>query len=352
MEYAKQRHITIIPEIEMPGHARAMIMSLPQQLIDPQDLSKSTSVQGYKDNVLSPCINSTYEVIDHIVKEVAELFPGKYLHIGGDEVPFGVWKKSAACQNLANSLDKNFREKIHHYFNQKVQTILSHYHKTMTGWEEIANEASELTSPLLVYVWNAEKFDQVYGKSKENSYDVIVSLATNLYFDLAYDKDAREPGFYWVGYVGTYEPYAMVPIPAGKNADVIKGVQGQIWTETILDPNQGLDYVAFPKVAGLAEMAWSPAVKRNWRDFSIRMGLQHLPRLDFYGVKYRVSPPGIHLQDGWLRMNNEFPGTKMLYSADGSAFKVYQEPVKVLGNVRAKAVSVTGRESREAATNY
>lgn len=349
VKYASDRHITIVPEIDLPGHARALIMSLPKQLIDPTDTSEYLSVQAYKDNVISPCIDSTYEVVDNIMREVADLFPGKYIHIGGDEVPAGVWMKSPSCQKLgiaANSTD-DFREKIHNYFNERVQKILMTYNKSIAGWEEVANDNSMLAKPLAVYVWNAEKFDQAYNKSKKMGYDVILSTASSLYFDLSYDKDAREHGFNWAGYVGTYEPYAFLPIPADKSAEVIKGVQGQLWSETIMDPEQDVDYAAFPKLAGLSEMAWSPAVKRDWKDFSARMGRYHLPRLDFYGVKYRVSPPGVNVQNGWLMMNNEFTGTTLLYTVNGSSPKVYEGPVQVSGKVKAKAFSVTGRESRE-----
>jgi len=287
VQYAKVRHVEIVPEIDMPGHARAMIMSLPNDLVDQTDHSVYESIQGYHDNVLSPCKESTFREIDNVMTEVAELFPGKYIHIGADEVPKGVWKKSCMAKQY-NPNDPKFEEQVQDVFLKKVQQIITAKHKTMAGWEEVAHEGSTLPAPLLVYIWNIAKIEQVYKTSTQNGYKIIMAPAENLYFDLAYNADPAEPGQYWAGYVDTFSPYVFKPIDKskGQSRDVIKGVQGELWSEFIDSP-QRLDYLAFPKMTGLAELAWTPADRRNWKNFSDRMRILHLLRLKQYGVDYR-----------------------------------------------------------------
>lgn len=290
VKYAQDRFITIVPEIDMPGHARAMIISMPDQLVD-KHISEHKSVQGYSDNVISPCIENTYTIIENIIKEVAELFPGKYLHVGGDEVPEGAWKNSAACKKLNfDSSDPAFKNKLQNYFLTRVQKIVRKHGKIMAGWEEVASNASTLSPPLLVYIWNNENIDQVYKKSKEMGYQVIMAPAKNLYFDHVYNPDPNEPGQCWAGFVDTFSAYVFKPIDSdrGHSEDVIKGVQGQLWSEEINSGNR-LDYFAFPRVAALAELAWTPAHSRNWKNFYERMHYFHMKRLDNYGVKYRKN---------------------------------------------------------------
>lgn len=281
VRYAKERHITVVPEIDMPGHARAMIMSLPNELIDQHDTSKYVSAQGYHDNVLSPCAPRTYEVIDDIIAEVAQLFPGKYLHVGGDEVPTGAWRKSCMA-NKFDPQDKHFSEKVQNDFMRQIQIMIVKHGKVMAGWQEIVSPYNALSKPLSVYIWNAAKIPDISKKSAQSGYHVVLCPAEKLYFDLAYSHDAAEPGQSWAGYVNTYDVYSFHP----SNAKVIAGVQGQLWSEFI-DSQKRLDYLAFPRVAGLAEVAWTPVQRRNWQEFRARMHAYYLPRLDFYGVQYR-----------------------------------------------------------------
>lgn len=285
VDYAAKRHITIIPEIDMPGHARALIMSLPKLLIDPTDTSQYTSIQGYHDNVLSPCFDRTQTraVLENIFSEVAQLFPGKYIHVGGDEVPDHVWEKSCKAKM---PLPKDFKEEVQNEFMNDVQSILKRHGKVMAGWEEVASPVSTLKAPLRVYLWNQAKLDQAYQKSKEKGYEIIMAPAEFLYFDLAYNAAPEEPGQYWAGYVDTQKAYSVKPIATGQSTAIIKGMQGQLWSE-LIDSRERLDYLAFPKTSALAEAAWTPEEHRNWDDFALRMKNFHLPRLDVYGVQYR-----------------------------------------------------------------
>ncbi|MBA3535512.1 MAG: beta-N-acetylhexosaminidase [Tatlockia sp.] len=286
VSYAAERQITIIPEIDLPGHARALIVSL-KQLRDPNDFSQYISVQGYHDNILSLCNRETLVIIADILTEVATLFPGKYIHVGGDEVPKGAWQKSCMAGKY-DPKDPRFSELVQNEFMQKIQTIIQAKGKLMAGWEEVAGENSSLAAPLRTYIWNASKIDQIYKNSENKGYEVIMSPAESLYLDLAYNADPKEPGHYWAGYVDTFSVYSFTPIDRlrGHSEKLIKGVQGQLWSE-VINTSLRLDYFAFPKMSALAELGWSLPTRRNWQNFIDRMQVKHLQRLDYYGVKYR-----------------------------------------------------------------
>jgi hexosaminidase len=319
VKYAQARHIIIIPEIDMPGHARALVMSLRDELIDTQDLSQYTSVQGFHDNVMSPCIESTYQVIDNIMTDVAALFPGDTIHVGSDEIPKGAWSASPRCQALmATSGIKNPNE-LQHYFLTRVQQIIQSKNKKMAGWEEVVQHG-DLDPTTTIYSWTSEAAGLDAAK---RGYPVIMMPAKYLYFDLAYDADPKEPGVYWAGYVDTFQTYTYQPIQTSWPDNIsrhILGIEGALWSENI-NSAQRLDYLAFPKLLALAEVAWTPKERRNWINFAARVGQLHLKRLDQYGVLYRISLPGINPQEisqGTLAANNEFPGLLLRYTLNGT----------------------------------
>lgn len=285
VQYATARHITIIPEIDMPGHARAMIMSLHSSLIDREERSHYTSVQGFHDNVLSPCMETTFQVIDNVMTEIADLFPGDTIHIGSDEVPSGTWDGSAHCQALVKSLGLNNTNQLQHYFLTRVQNIIQSKNKKMAGWEEIVKDG-DLDKSAVVYSWTNENAGLDAAK---RGYDVVMMPANYLYFDLAYNANPKEPGGSWAGYVDTFKAYSYQPIHSDWPENVSKrilGIQGALWSERITTP-QRLDYFAFPRVLALSEVAWTPKDRRNWINFSERVSELHLKRLDHYGVQYR-----------------------------------------------------------------
>jgi hexosaminidase len=281
--YAQKRQITILPEIDMPGHARAMIRSLPQ-LVDPSDQSVYESVQMYKDNVLSPCIPATYEVVDRILQEVASLFPGPYLHVGGDEVPDGVWNPERApqCKALMAREGLQNKQQIENYFFKRIKIFVEKYGKTMAGWEEIAAKPGFADHKVLTFAWKSGQDGERLAKE---GYPVVLNPADHLYFDLAYSEDPNEPGYYWAGTIDTAKVYSY----AASASPNVRGIQGNLWSETIWT-REDLDYRAFPRVVALAEIAWTPRARQNWQNFSQRLDQSHLPRLQAYGVQYRVAP--------------------------------------------------------------
>lgn len=336
INYANDLHITIIPEIDVPGHSRAMIQSLPALLIDPQDKTVYSSIRGFHDNVISPCIDSTYEVLNNIMDEIVSLFPSHYVHIGSDERAKDAWKDSPNCIALMKKLALNNTEQLQNYFMNRMQTMLAKKNRAIGAWEEILRGGSLQKNPMpLIYSWTGIKAGI---KAAEQGYDVIMSPAEYLYLELSYGADPLEPGDYWGGYLDTFKVYSYQPtgqLPANI-AQKIKGIEGALWSEYI-NSAQRLDYFSFPKLAAVAEIAWTPIEKRNWQNFSMGLSNFHLPRLDNFDVFYRLSPPGVQHDGESLKVNNEFPGLVMRYTLDESiptlSAQQYLRPIKTTAKI-------------------
>ena len=428
LQYAAARYIDVIPEFDFPGHARAAIRATesrrlrlleagkPEQaneftLIDPEDSSEYESAQYWNDNVVDIGLESTFHFLETVVGEIVGLYkqagvPLQTFHIGGDEVPNGVWQKSSACLALVESekvasLDMTV---LQDYFFLRMLDVFERHNLQMAGWEEILLAPGEeggkvpnedfLEKPVVGYVWN-----NVWGWGQEDfayrlanaGFDIVLCNATNLYFDLAHDKHPQEPGHGWAGYTELKKPYEFAPFdfyqnahhdrmgspilpdlfadsvrlnPGGKTK--IRGIQGQLLSEYIRSPER-LEYMTFPRTIALAERAWAkqPAwattddpVRRQslfgaaWNRFVNTVGQRELPRLDFLfgGTNYRLPLPGAKIEAGQLHANITLPGLAIRYTIDGSepslASPLYEHAVKVAGLVKLRAFDLQGRGSR------
>jgi hexosaminidase len=347
IQYAKERHITIIPEIDIPGHARAMLMSLPE-LIDKDDKSRYTTAQDYHDNLLSPCMENTFVVIDNIMTEIAALFPSDIIHIGSDEVPDGAWIGSPRCQTFMKSLGIHDKNGLQKYFLMRVKNIIQSKNKTMAVWDDAITNGDFDTSTR-VYSWTNEKagFD-----AAKRGFPVVLMPASYLYFDLAYNDEPTEPGYYWAGRADTFKVYSYQPIDASWPATIthnILGIQGALWTENVPSISR-LDYLIFPKLLALSEVAWTAKERRNWINFSERVGRLHLPRLNHYGVAYRVSPPGLNVSKKMLEANVEFPGLSLRYTKNGMLptmdSSLYEQPIEIDSSIIMQSFSDANHSSR------
>jgi hexosaminidase len=382
-------------------------------LVHPQDSSDYVSVQGWRGNVIDVCMPSTYRFLETVVADIVEIYddagvPLRSLHTGGDEVPQGVWEGSPACKELiASDAALSGIPDLHDYYVRKIDDILNRYGLTTFGWEEIALMSEErdgrtvhvpnpefVDDDIKVNVWNA-----VWGWGGEGlayalanaGYDVVISNASNYYFDFPYAKHSEESGLYWGGFVDTPGPFAFIPFDLYKGADQdmmgrsidpsayaghdrlteegrehIIGLQGQLWSENIRSTER-LEYMLFPRLISLAEKAWGPqpswetmedraarraAFSRDWNVIANALGQRELPRLDRMhdGVLYRIPPPGAVIEGGMLRANVALPGLTIRYTVDGSEPTVssseYTGPVAVSGQVKLKTFGSTGRGSR------
>ncbi len=432
LRYARDRHIRVIPEFDFPGHARAAIKAMDARharlteaeagdaeaaaeflLVDPGDESEYRSVQGWTDNVVDACLESTYRFLETVVEDVVAIHaeagaPLEVFHTGGDEVPGGVWEGSPACRLLIeDDVELDDAGDLAPYFLRRLSEILDRHDLVTAGWEEIALEAAshdgsaakvpneEFAGRFRPYVWNS-----VWGWGSEDvayrlanaGYRVVLSNASNLYFDLAYEKHPEEPGYDWAGFTDTRQPWELVPLdlfkaaredklgrpidPETAYADAVRltaegrsnvlGIQGQLWGENALGPER-MEYLAFPKLLGLAERAWASEPEwaatadreerrrleaAAWNEFANRLGQRELPRLDVVhgGVGYRLPPPGAVIEDGQLHANVAFPGLAVRFTTDGSEptvdSELYAGPVAVSGTVRLKTFDSRGRGSR------
>jgi hexosaminidase len=418
VRYAAARHIEVIPEIEMPGHARAAIKSMAgnaqYMLNDPADTSKYESVQGYPDNVMNPALESTYRFIERVVNDLAAMHreagaPLRNIHMGGDEVPNGVWVGSPAVQALMQKQGLRSVDDLWYVFYGRVADILKAQGLVPSGWEEIAvrktrrdGRPTTIVNPQFAergwraYVWNnvpgwgAE--DLAY-RLANGGYDVVLSPVTNYYFDLAWNQNPEESGLDWGGYLDMRKPFEFIPFDYYRNARVdrsgnplnpaifagkdrltdygrshILGLQGNLWSETIGGEGR-LDYMLLPKLFGLAERAWAPEpdwskerdstkseslYREDWSRLVGVVGLRELPRLDreVPGLNYRIPTPGLTVRGGMVYSTLEIPGFTMRYTTDGSdptvRSPVVRGPILLRGTVSVAAFNGAGRKGHTA----
>ncbi|MGX1924104.1 beta-N-acetylhexosaminidase [Vibrio sp. NH-7] len=283
--YAAERGITVIPEIDIPGHCRAAIKSLPHLLQDNEDRSQFRSIQHYTDNVLNPGLPGTYEFLDTVLEEVAELFPSQWIHIGADEVPDGVWLESPACQKLMFDNDyqsaKELQGHLLRYAEKKLRTL----GKRMVGWEE-AQHGNKVSKDTVIYSWLSEEAALNCAKQ---GFDVILQPGQSTYLDMTQDYSPEEPGVDWAAVIPLENAYRYEPLAEIPDSDPVRkrilGIQCALWCE-IINTQQRMDYMVFPRLTAMAEACWTNKPQRNWEDYLSRLK-GHLPLLERQGVQYR-----------------------------------------------------------------
>jgi hexosaminidase len=271
VRYAADRFLEVVPEIDMPGHTNAALASYAELNCDgvAPPLYTGTNV-GFS----SLCVGKdrTYDFVDDVVREIAAITPGKYLHIGGDEA------HSTSHEDYVAFMDR-------------VQPIVAKYGKTVVGWHQITG-ATPAKGALAQY-WgtdgtSAAEKAQV-AKAAQNGTGLIISPADRTYLDMQYDKDTPL-GLHWAGYVEAQRSYDWDPgnyLP-GAPSSVVRGVEAPMWSET-LSTSAHLDFMAFPRLPGVAELGWSPASTHDWGTYKVRLAEQ-APRWDALGIGYYRSP--------------------------------------------------------------
>lgn len=282
--YAAKRHIQVIPEIDIPGHSRAAIKALPELLLDPADQSQYCSVQFYNDNVLNPALPGTYQFLDAVIDELAEIFPAPYFHVGADEVPEGVWEGSQYCQQMLKDNGYQDLRELQGHLLRYAQDRLRQKGKTLMGWEE-AIHGDKLEKDAIIFAWRGVESSIA---AANDGYHVIATPAQYTYLDMAYDRSEVEPGTTWAADIELdkayhYEPLNQDLTPEGKAR--LMGVQYALWSEFVRTDSQ-FDYMVFPRLLAGAEVAWTQSEQKQWQDFQARLNL-HFDYLDHCGIKYR-----------------------------------------------------------------
>lgn len=324
--YAKNLNIEIIPEIDLPGHSKALTATYPEVLCKIIDTSES--VQGEVSNVLCVSNEKNYKMLDQIIKELASLFPSKFIHIGGDEVNMTSWEKCPSCQSLMEEKGMIKIHELQNYFVKRVEKIVEKYGKTMAGWDEIL-EAEELHPQTTVYAWKS------FSKGIESimkGQPTVLMPGAYCYLDMK--QSFEERGHNWAGIVTLEKTYSLNPLLPNNIEEnkLVIGVQGGLWTELLGWPDRFIEYQTYPRLSAIAEIGWSKQELRDWEDFSLRLNLYHFERLSNMGIAFRVEPPKAVYQDSTILVTTLYPWEVVRYSSDEAApnYKspVYNGPIK------------------------
>ena len=282
--YARARHITIVPEIEMPGHASAALSAFPELSCNGGPYTPNVE-GGVFPGVYCAGRDETYEFLQNVLAEVRQLFPGQYIHIGGDEVPKENWQKCARCQARIKQEGLKNEHELQSYFVRRIEKFINSQGRNLIGWSEIREGG---------LAQNAVVMDWIGGAVEAASagHDVIMSPTGFCYLDYYQSTNhATEPKAIG-GYLPLSKVYSFEPVPAGLASQYqghILGGQGNLWTEYV--PNfKHAQYMAFPRLCALAEVTWSAPAARNWEDFTRRLTMQ-FQRFDQLGVNYRKGIP-------------------------------------------------------------
>jgi len=316
--YAAARHVTIIPEIEMPGHASAALAAFPELSCTGGPFEVSTR-WGVHEDIFCPS-EQTFAFLEDVLSEVMQLFPSEYIHIGGDEVPKKQWKNSPVAKDVIRRERLGNQEGLQGYFIRRIEAFLRAHGRRLIGWDETLEGG--LAPEATVMSWRG-----VEGgiEAARQGHDVIMTPANRTYFDYYQGDPAAEP-LAIGGFLPLDSVYAFEPVPeelTPQQAAHVVGGQGNLWTEYIPTPARA-EYMLLPRMLALAEVLWSTKETRNWNRFVVRLPAQ-FARLDALGVEYRVPEPvglggdRLVLEDRIrLPINPPFPGGEVHYTLDGS----------------------------------
>ena len=300
VQYAADRYVTIIPEIEMPGHSSAAIAAYPQLSCFPDESTKvhkgviwsgdSTGKQvqqswGVYEDVYCPS-EFTFKFIEDVLDEVMQLFPSEYIHLGGDECPKSNWKRSEFCQNLIKEKGLKDEEGLQSYFIQRVEKYLNSKGRKIIGWDEILEGG--IAPNATIMSWRGEKGGIEAANQHHN---VMMTPGEYVYFDHSQSK--TEDSVTIGGYLPVETVYNYNPYPAAldeANQKYILGAQANMWTEYMSNPRK-VEYMLFPRISALSEVLWSRKEDKNFENFLQRMQTQY-QRYSLWGVNYNVK--GIH----------------------------------------------------------
>src|SRR5262249_50369910 len=279
--YAAARHITIIPEIEMPGHASAALAAYPELSCTGGPFQVSTR-WGVHEDIYCPS-ERTFGFLEDVLTEVMELFPSRFIHIGGDEVPKKQWKASVVGRGVMRREKLANEEALQGWFIRRIERFLRAHGRRLIGWDETLGGGLPPDATVMAWRGTAGGIE-----AARQGHDVIMTPTNPMYFDYYQGNPESEPlaigGFVPLDSVYAYEPIPVVLTP--EQATHVIGAQGNLWTEYIPTPTRA-EYMLLPRMLALAEVVWSPRESRNWRGFIARLPAQ-LARLDVMGVKYRV----------------------------------------------------------------
>jgi hexosaminidase len=349
IDYARERFITIVPEIDMPGHSYALIASYPEL---------SCSGQPARDPVaavydtLCPGNEAVFAALDKIIGEVAAIFPGEYIHVGGDEVHTDNWKACHKCRARMQEEHLTDVAQLQGYFMRRVEKIVESHGKRLIGWDEILD--CGLPAKAAAMCWRKTGWQDRGVAATRAGHPVVMTPSSSCYLNFPQGNQSMEPSDIPMGKHAALrlkECYEFEPVPEGVNSTLVLGGQGNLWTEWVTNPRH-VFYMTWPRAMALAEVFWSPRSGRSWESFAQRLEPQ-FARFDARQVKYSRSAyqPMARLEEvgGEPRiiLATEIPGLDLFYSFDGSDpdpfYPRYEEPLRVqVGAEQLRVASYRG----------
>ena len=338
--YASERFINIVPEIEMPAHSFAPLASYPQ--------FSCTNGEDQNNNIYCAGNDSSFIFLQDVLSEIIDLFPSKYIHIGGDEANKTVWSKCPKCKALVKTKKMKSVEELQSYFINRIDSFISSKNRILLGWDEILEGG--LAPHATVMSWRGM---QGGINAANKGHDVVMTPTSPCYFDYYQGPTDNEPQAFG-GYNPLSKVYQFNPVPpelSPKAAKHILGGQANLWTEYVQTLKHA-EYMAFPRVAALSEALWTSAANKNWNDFSRRIQLL-MKRYDLMGINYSKSAYNVLAKSGFdenarqlqVALSCEFPNTEIHYTTDGNdptnLSPVYTKPVVISQTTTLKAITFT-----------
>ncbi|MBR8535888.1 beta-N-acetylhexosaminidase [Carboxylicivirga sediminis] len=278
--YAAKRHVTIIPEIDVPGHSVAAIVAYPHLTCFDEELEVRTT-PGVSKNLLCAGNDEVFTFLDDVIAELAEVFPGDEFHIGGDEAPLDHWKECPKCQKKLKSLGEDTPQYLMSYFFKRVNQSLQKNNKRPLIWYEL--DVPFYPENSTMYTWRMGLSSKVIKKSRKMGYKLISCPGEHAYFD--YPQAKGEETCDWMPILSLEQVYQFNPAMGVKKSDHIIGVEASLWGEYVKDIERAF-YMTWPRGMALAEAGWSGSQNRSWKDFTNKLN-SHFKYFDRIGVAYR-----------------------------------------------------------------
>lgn len=352
--YAAERHINVMPEIEMPAHVMSALAAYPEYSCTGENLGVPPGGVWPITHIYCAGNDATFDFLEDVLLETMELFPFAFIHIGGDEADKGNWRQCPKCQARISAEGLADEEELQSYFIRRIEKFLNTYGRRLMGWDEILEGG--LAPNATVMSWRGEAGGI---EAAQMGHNVVMTPGSHCYFDHYQGDPAIEPlaigGYTTLAKVYSYEPIPEVLTP--EEAKLVLGAQANVWTEFMPVPEH-VEYMVFPRLAALSEVLWSPAEHRSWADFSKRMKTQY-KRYDNLGINYSLSAfqvnvtPSIYPKNKQLllALHTEAYDAEIRYTLDGSEpgsdSKRYRNPIPVSQTSTLKATVFADGQSMQ-----
>lgn len=362
--YAEERHVTVIPEIELPGHTLAVLAAYPELACNEGPFKVAES-WGIYDDVFCAGKEEVFRFLEDVLTEIMDLFPSEYIHIGGDECPKDRWRKCPLCQERIRKEGLQDEYELQSYFITRIEKFINSKGRKIIGWDEILEGG--LAKDATVMNWR----DTTEGvKAVKQGHDVIMSPNAYLYFDYIQGDREQEPLAIGWGCNPIEKVYAYEPVPEGLSPEAenrIIGVEAPLWTEH-METYRKVEYMLFPRLMALAELAWTPKDGKDSRNFFEERLPVHLGWLDNTDIIYRVPEPigmkneVLYGSDFLLELKSPVEGADIYYNFDGQTPRetdyLYEKPVEIhvhegeMREVKAMVITPSGKRSNYVRTIY